>query len=170
MLSVWLLIHEQQVAQSFYWLFWGGHQMGERMSEAQFWRTLKKRLPSSAHFERIENLVAIGTPDVNFCWDGIEGWIELKFVPKWPKYKGKIITKKLWKPEQRIWALKRIRSGGKSFLFIQIEKDYLLFNSKIAEMDLEVISIEGLFEIALSHWHGSINIEEFKNALQKGIL
>ncbi len=136
-------------------------------NEAQFWRTVRRNLPPGAHFERMENLVAIGTPDVNFCWDGVNGWIELKYVSRWPKQDFNIITERLWKMEQRLWALRRIRAGGKCFLFVQVEREYLLFDSDILNtpLVLETCSKEKLISIALAYWINSIDVGEFKNAL-----
>ena len=52
------------------------------MSEAALWRRVRKGLPG--HLVRVENAVEAGTPDVNYCIDGAEGWIELKQLDRWP--------------------------------------------------------------------------------------
>ena len=33
------------------------------------------------HWQRIENSVGAGVPDVNFCLDSLEHWVECKWVP-----------------------------------------------------------------------------------------
>ena len=52
------------------------------MSEKADYQTLRKHL-GHCHLERIENIVGVGTPDVYYCIEGKQGWIEMK-SPKEP--------------------------------------------------------------------------------------
>lgn len=51
-----------------------------------------------------------GVPDLNYCYNGIEGWIELKFTTAWAV---KI------EPGQVAWIERRKRAGGRVFLAIR---------------------------------------------------
>lgn len=66
------------------------------------------------HFQRIETDINPGVHDVNYCIDGIEGWMELKIArPNWTGRLSPII-----RPSQISWGYKRQRSGGSPLLVI----------------------------------------------------
>ncbi len=65
-----------------------------------------------AHWQSIEtHLVSSGVPDANYCIDGVEGWIEFKFI------------KQGWMPRiqpgQVGWILRRTRAGGRVFIAVR---------------------------------------------------
>ena len=65
------------------------------------------------HFERIENVVADGTPDVNYCIDGVEGGIELKFSDTSPGDTAQVLgIQHGMRRSQIIYASRRIWAGG----------------------------------------------------------
>jgi hypothetical protein len=65
------------------------------------------------HFERIENVVADGTPDVNYCIDGVEGGIELKFSDTSPGDTAQVLgIQHGMRRSQIIYASRRVWSGG----------------------------------------------------------
>lgn len=69
-----------------------------------------------AHFQSVETFsTGRGVPDLNYCIDGTEGWIELKDV------------KRGWKPifqaEQIGWMERRVRNGGKVFVAVRVRID-----------------------------------------------
>lgn len=75
------------------------------MIDGGLWQEVRKYLKPGWDFQRIETgLTGGGVPDVNFCCDGIEGWLELKWTPGW---KPRI------RPEQIGWAERRLRNGGR---------------------------------------------------------
>lgn len=51
-----------------------------------------------------------GVPDLNYCYNGIEGWIELKFTTAWAVK---------MEPGQVAWIERRKRAGGRVFLAIR---------------------------------------------------
>lgn len=98
------------------------------MNEATFWkdrlRPLLLRecraLGLRHHFERVENAVGVGDPDVDYCIDGVAGKMELKYVPKHP---ARLATPVLGRGKgmrrsQIVWAAKRLHAGGRVFLAI----------------------------------------------------
>jgi hypothetical protein len=74
--------------------------------ETVFWEEIKDNI-KNVHFQRIENLVGLGIPDVNCCTQGCEFWLELKVgdgrFPDLSKY-------------QIAWHYRRFLVGGKSFI------------------------------------------------------
>ena len=101
------------------------------MRESDLWATLrdklfKERLKGTRRdVKRIETM-APGTPDVNYCIDGKEGWIELKHAREWPK-RGGPLKLRHFTPEQRLWIHTRQKAGGKAFVLLKVEDDYFLF-------------------------------------------
>lgn len=81
--------------------------------EAAFWSLVNPHLPAG-HKERVENVVAVGTPDVNCCFQGIEYWIELK-AAKARRYN----LEKLFEPGQPIWHYKRVKAGGTVLVMVK---------------------------------------------------
>jgi hypothetical protein len=82
------------------------------IKEKQFWNTIKKYLPGDLC--RIENSADQGTPDVSAC-DGMDYWVELKVCKNKKDFKD---VKKLLKPEQVIWHLRRGNMG--SLIFVAV--------------------------------------------------
>lgn len=76
------------------------------------------------HGIRVENPCLPGTPDVNCVGDV---WIELKQQDKWPvKPETPLKLDHDYTPQQRLFAEKRITRGGKVYLLLQVDRDYLL--------------------------------------------
>ena len=97
--------------------------MNAKGSEKTFRRLVAKGLKPYGHIVQIENLTSIGHPDTNYCIDGEEGHVELKYIRKWPARAKTLVKIDHYTPLQRLWILKRVLAGGKAFLFVQVEKD-----------------------------------------------
>lgn len=102
------------------------------MSEKTDYQIMRKRLiQGHDRIERIENIVGIGTPDVNYCIDGVEGWIEMK-SPKEPKReKSKLFKFKNnheFTQGQKNWFLKQRNAGGRAFVLICTDKRWMLMD------------------------------------------
>ena len=90
-------------------------------TEAGLWGLIRKSHPEG-HWERIENRVARGTPDVNFCLPGgFEGWVELKVVSRWPVRGGPLRTPH-FTDDQRWWLRTRTKYGGRAGLLLRVDK------------------------------------------------
>jgi len=88
------------------------------MSESNFWKTVKRNLPSDCHSTRIENRNGGGIPDVHIVWNGFAFWIELKVS------KG---NKVLLSPHQIAWNSAYCRKGGVSFILVKDPRDNYLY-------------------------------------------
>lgn len=72
------------------------------------------------HFERIENVVTDGGPDVDYCVAGVCGKIELKFAPHHPARDTSQVLgiQHGMRRSQITWACKRTWAGGRVYLLI----------------------------------------------------
>lgn len=100
----------------------------------------------------VENRVRPGTPDVNY----IGGWVELKWVRRWPKNAEDSVVKiDHFTPQQRVWLKTRWRRGGRAFLLLQAAgQDWLLFDGETAAQAVGRVTRPQLFERALVSWKG----------------
>ena len=133
------------------------------MSEGSLWSRVRKAL---RHLDpvRIENRLEKGTPDVN-CVGDI--WIELKWQRKAPKRGGILKLDHDMTLEQRIWAIRRHKAGGKTYVLLKIGPEYLLFKGYIAAEFLGKLTLEQLKEKALGVWRQKLNNQELNDLLKK---
>lgn len=70
----------------------------------------QKRLPQ-VHWQSVETWsTGQGVPDVNFCYNGVEGWIEMKKTHGWTVNMEK---------EQVAWIERRQRNGGRVYIAVR---------------------------------------------------
>ncbi len=114
-------------------------------------RLFQKHLPE-AHIQSVETWsTGRGVPDLNYCLNGCEGWIELKATAAWA------VT---LEPGQVAWIERRARAGGRIFLAIRrkstpgpqkgagVDELWLLRHGAAREL---VISGVGLSDLAPKH-------------------
>lgn len=135
-------------------------------NEASFWKTLRRGMRPYWTAVRHENIVAEGVPDLSFDIYGIpgSGWIELKHRHFWPKCDSTIVKFKHYSSEQKAWIKKHGALTNRVYLFLQVGKDYLLFNWKVAH-HIGSVNKEGLFLLALKTWRPYINYKELAEIL-----
>jgi hypothetical protein len=94
------------------------------MSESALWSRVRDGLKSvvpKLDLLRVENFVGVGTADVNWCGEMMEGWIELKYREDVPKRSSTPVFKDGGlRPEQVIWLDRRAKLGGRVFILAQI--------------------------------------------------
>lgn len=90
------------------------------MAEADLWKTLRDAMATEGHFDRIENMIGRGMPDVTYCIHGASGFIELKYLDHWPR-QGKPVVLKHFTPQQRNWIRQRLSAEGRVFLLLEVE-------------------------------------------------
>ena len=96
----------------------------------------------------VDNPRKPGTPDINF----IEGWVELKYLPEWPKRATTLVKFPKFYPQQRVWLVKRTLSGGKCFVLVQIKFMYILYQGGFAAQHFDKMTKEELLKNALKVW------------------
>ena len=89
------------------------------MSERNFWVLIRNSLPIKMY--RIENRVSKGMPDIHYINEAKSGFIELKYLPNWPK---KRISSGLML-NQSMWLRKYSENKGQSWVLIRIGRDFI---------------------------------------------
>lgn len=96
-------------------------------SEASAWSTVREKLKAHrAHVQRFEDKLSSGIPDANVCLNGVEFWLEGKFLADYPKRDGTLVKLGL-RPEQRVWAKQRIAAGGTVLTWARVPDGWTLF-------------------------------------------
>ena len=108
------------------------------MSEKNFWHRIDKAVGMRGHFDRREFNPIGGVPDLSYCVDGVEGHIELKFMDSLPARNSTAVfgprTAKGMEDDQIAWAERRLRAGGRTYVFAQVGKYLYLFHGGIAKV------------------------------------
>jgi len=131
------------------------------MSEANYWTKVRPMLFGWDPV-RIENRAALGTPDVNH----IHGWIELKWMPKWPVRADTPVTIDHFTAQQKTWLRRRCVSGGKAHVLLGIGGDNLLIWGEDAADYLGKVPKAELLDVASHVWlRGAKMKKELKNAI-----
>jgi hypothetical protein len=135
--------------------------------EALFWtRRLRPQLRREAEaagvslaMERVENVVANGTPDANYCAAGVSGHIELKYAPKDPTRPTTPVLGKGngMRRSQVVWAVRNIRAGARVYACIGTPTRVWLIDLRPLDArqmyGLELLPAPVLDELAAWHNH-----------------
>ena len=115
----------------------------------------------TVHAVSVENPAGPGTPDVNY----IEGWIELKQLPRWPRNPDAVVACRHFRPGQRVWIKRRARAGGRVHVLLQVGSDWLLLPGREAAEELGRVPRGRLEEMAVQVWRGKMDMKELKRCL-----
>lgn len=107
------------------------------MSEKNLWtklRTTIQKMGIGGRWERVENGVGSGMPDVSYCVEGREGWIELKHGAMPSKDSTRVFKSQRGLDITQInWHLNQHQAGGSSFILIELGSAYFWFKGSEAE-------------------------------------
>lgn len=114
----------------------------------------------------VENESSAGTPDLNWVYEGCEGWIELKRLGDWPKRPATRIRLDHYTKAQQAWGANQILSGGRWSLLVKVNNDYLLFTSTKGLLVGSLLSNkEWMFDNCCLHWNRRVDFEELVTCL-----
>lgn len=138
------------------------------MNESLFWNLIRRNV--KGHFERVENVISPGTPDVNYCFtvDGrkYEGWIELKWIKEFPKRASTVVKIPHFTDDQRNWIIQRIGNGGSVWVFLRVEREFFLFDGFTASRHVGIDLVrKGLRDEAYGYWSPRVDWDEFMKEL-----
>lgn len=121
-----------------------------RKPEQKIYDRLKVNMPQPGdRIDRVENVLVFGMPDVNFCAEGIECWIELKAPTEPKKDKTPLFgSNHKLSIEQMNWLFKQVGAGGRCFILIGTDKRWLLIDGFYADY-INTLTITELEDIAL---------------------
>ncbi len=92
------------------------------------WDTLRKAMGNLWDAQRHEDEYAVGVPDVSFGARGVQGWIELKQIPRWPSKTTTLIKLGHFKKEQRAWLKIRQIHGDLCWMLLKVDKIWMIFS------------------------------------------
>lgn len=124
------------------------------MSEANFWKEVKKNIGHKGHWSRIEShATADGFPDTVFTIKNVDGFIELKQESDETK------TPTI-RPSQVRWFRRAVRNGSNCWLFSKIGNTYLLHEGFHVEF-IYSFEIEYWKMHANGKWENKVDWDEF---------
>lgn len=134
------------------------------MNESGMWRSMRKAMRGQWDATRHEDRIGVGIPDVSFGRNGVNGWIELKHMTRYPK-RGPIRVP--LRPEQIVFLSRRGARGKNCWIFLRVEKDHYLVSSSYAKMISSGITRSWLIEVSRKSWMGTINWSEFSEMISE---
>lgn len=138
------------------------------MSEKAMWSTMRKAMALGKHWReatRHEEKLAKGIADVSFVGnDYRHGWMELKQLDAWPKRESTIVRVEHFTKEQKFWLQRKGKAGGNTWLFMKVERDYLLFYWTRLER-IGQVNKDELLRDASVVWSKRMNWEELGTVL-----
>jgi len=105
------------------------------MSENSLWHKLRKNMVPKHWDEatRHEDKLSKGIADVSFCQSGDHGWMELKHIDLWPIRASTIVRIPHYHDYQRNFLRDKGSAAGNTWLFLQVDRDHLLFHWSAAQ-------------------------------------
>jgi len=105
-----------------------------------------------------------GTPDIAL----VPGWIECKATNNWPAREDTVVRLDHdLTNNQRIWLIKWSKAGGKAWVMLNIDGDWLLFLGGTAARHLGKSTKLQLFGLALETWKRKPTFEELEPLLEE---
>lgn len=138
------------------------------MRESNMWKRLRQGLTGSRwHTMRVENPALPGTPDVNWCFSGREGWIELKQIKAWPVRSGTGVHLRHYTPEQKLWASDRQAAGGTCHFMLKVGRmEWLILKGfRAASLFRNKPTKIEIINASIKYWHNGLNDEELREVL-----
>lgn len=129
--------------------------------EQLMWVRLKDIIGKLWNAQRHEDKYAKGVPDVSFGANGVQGWVELKTIPGWPKRAASVVTIEHYTQEQRLWLFLR---GRGCWLLLKVGEAWLLFDHTAA-WEVGRVTKQRLEKIATRIWIGNPKGPEFIQAI-----
>lgn len=121
------------------------------------------RALKSLHAIPVENPIRAGTPDVNCT----AGWIELKWVRRWPVRAATLVRIDHYTREQKRWLRKRHRAGGGAWLLLQCGREWLLFSGETAHDHVGNVTRHDLYQCAKAVWRNGLKDKELSECLTR---
>lgn len=122
------------------------------MSEKKDYKLLRENAATPRdRIDRIENLMVVGMPDINFCSEGTECWIELKSPLEPVRSSTKLFgSNHKLSQDQKNWFLRQRNAGGLCYILIFSDKRILLIDGKHADK-LNDMTVAELVAVSLYH-------------------
>ena len=103
---------------------------------------------SPLHAFAVENPALPGTPDIYT----LAGWIETKWMREWPKRPSTRVKVKRFSPEQRAWLRRHAACGGRAWVLLAVNREWLLLDGELAADRLDYTTRRELLGVASEVW------------------
>lgn len=135
-------------------------------AEANLWNRLRTNMVGTYWCEatRHEDKLQKGIADVSFCQNGYAGWMELKHVSQWPARATTKVRLPHYSIDQKEFLERKGKCMGNTWLFIQVEGDFLLYNWKGAQ-NLPDITKTEMVELAVAFYEKRLDYAQFARDL-----
>lgn len=137
------------------------------MNEASVWQYIKAGMAGKWFATRLESSSGNGVPDVTFSMPNINGFLELKYIPEWPK-RPETKVKLPLRPEQKLWISTRGKMGGNVWVLCRISVTFFLLDFNQALLACEGWTEEEWLEKGyVIGWH-KVDFNYLVNTLKEG--
>ena len=140
-------------------------------SETSLWACFKKNMRDTGEFDRHEDKLNLGVPDVSYVMTGgvSTGWIELKHVHKPPVRPDTLFSIKHFTKEQKAWLMRRGSAGDNCWLLLQVDRGYYLFNHGGAQY-INLLIWEMTKAMAVKSWENGMAWGELAVILRSRVI
>lgn len=137
------------------------------MSEASFWDTLRKGMRDKWIIQRHEDAFSEGIPDLSYDIPGMKGsgWIELKYLKSFPKRESTVVKIPHYSIMQRNWIKQHGRINNRVYLFVQVNREYFLFNWLTAAQSVGLALTKEEFYEGCFYWQRNVDFNELRDIL-----
>jgi len=137
------------------------------MNEAGLWATIKAGMAGRWLATRLESSSGNGVPDVAFSMPNINGFLELKYIPEWPK-RPETKVKLPLRPEQKLWISTRGKMGGNVWVLVRIFNSFFILDTVQAIAACEGWTYDDWGLCCANRWSYKINFDELYYCLKEG--
>jgi|GEM_PF-2202952 len=117
--------------------------------------------------QAVENSANPGCPDVE-C---LRGWLELKYLPNWPKQMDTVVRIDHYTQQQRNFLRRRWNAGGGAWLLLRVGSrgtiENLLFEAPEAWEWVGRVPRARLVDLAILHSYGRIATADLDETLRR---
>lgn len=107
----------------------------------------------------VETKLEDGIPDINY----INGWIECKWLRRWPKRSTTVVRlDHPLMPHQQAWLRRRRNRGGRAWVLLQVGREWLLFDGATAGDVIGKSTRQELTQKAMAYWGNGLNPLELR--------
>lgn len=141
-----------------------------RLPEQKLYDWLRRRIGHVVMLERIENRVKTNTPDVYACGHGVNCWMELKVLPRFPTRPSTTVRLDHWTSGQRFWAMRHLEHGGATLLLLQVGDEVFVANAGKTALQCEHWTQADWRENTVCLHMRNANIMQILDALDWGVI
>ena len=137
--------------------------------ESAFWNQIYRNMRGRWDATRHEDHSGHGIPDVSYGCRNVNGWIELKKLDAWPAREKTVVQLRHFTGPQRAFLIQRGRSGNRCFLFLRVQREYLLIPSACISLK-DTKTKRQLIDTATilgGYWAQSVDWDHFTNLISK---